>query len=75
MICLALNRMAPLSTMGYSVGIVVSAMVGIYGLRELNRRNFFRVVPIDLEGMEDGDENFDSDEDVDSGDEIEKDWD
>ena len=50
-------------------------MVGIYGLRELNRRNFFRVVPIDLEGMEDGDENFDSDEDVDSGDEIEKDWD
>ncbi len=75
MICLALNRMAPLSTMGYSVGIVISAMVGIYGLRELNRRNFFRVVPIDLEGMEDGDENFDSDEDVDSGDEIEKDWD
>lgn len=71
LICLVLNRMAPLSTMGYSVGIVLSAMIGIYGLRELNRKPFFKVIPIDIEGEP---ENSGSG-DVSSGEKTEKDWD
>lgn len=67
LICLVLNRMSPLSTMGYSVGIVLSAMIGIYGLYELKQGGFFEVIPIDME-TDDG-ENDDSEG------ETEKDWD
>lgn len=67
LICLGLNRMPPLSTMGYSVGIVLSAMIGIYGFYELKQGRFFEVVAIEMEAGDEENDDFDR--------ETEKDWD
>lgn len=45
---LVLNQMNPLSSMEYSIGIVLSAFIGLYGLYELKKGDFFKVIPLDL---------------------------
>ncbi|MDD3221480.1 MAG: CPBP family intramembrane metalloprotease [Clostridia bacterium] len=45
---LVLNQLNPLSSMEYSIGIVLSAFIGLYGLYELKKGDFFKVIPLDL---------------------------
>ena len=42
--CIALSQIDTLSSMGYSIGIVLFAMIGLYGLHMLKNGHFFTVV-------------------------------
>lgn len=43
---LALNQMNPLSSMGYSIGIVAFFLLGLFGLYGLKQGKFYKIIPL-----------------------------
>ena len=50
--CIVLSQIDPLSSMGYSIGIVLFAMIGMYGLYMLKNGHFFTVIHTDNRQMD-----------------------
>lgn len=44
---LAMNQLSPLTSMQYSIGIVVFCLIGLFGLYELKKGRFFRVISLE----------------------------
>ena len=50
---LAMNQLRPLSAMGYSVGIVLFFLIGLFGLYQLKQSKLFKVIPLQKRRMGD----------------------
>ena len=49
---LVLNQMNPLSSMGYSIGIVAFFLLGMFGLYGLKQGKFYKIIPLQRFSME-----------------------
>lgn len=50
---LAMNQLRPLSAMGYSIGIVLFFLIGLFGLYQLKQSKLFKVIPLQKRRMGD----------------------